>query len=358
MTAEELAEIIEPTQDETHWDAVSRRDVGADDQFVYAVKTTGVYCRPSCPARLAKRENVEFFPSAGEAEKAGFRACKRCRPTALSILQKQKVAVENVCRLLEDCDQLPDLATLAGTAGMSPYHFHRIFKAITGLTPRAYFTAHRAGRMRKELLRSGTVTEAIYNAGYGSGSRFYSESSRLLGMTPTQFRHGAEQLEIRYAMRPCSLGLVLAAATEAGICSIVLGATPEELISQLRRMFPKATITAGDEIFGEWVSQVVETIETPARGLDLPLDVRGTAFQQRVWQALREIPAGQTLSYSEVAARIGSPKSVRAVAHACAANPAAIAIPCHRVVGKNGSLSGYRWGIERKRALLEREQAR
>ncbi|HEX4772773.1 MAG TPA: bifunctional DNA-binding transcriptional regulator/O6-methylguanine-DNA methyltransferase Ada [Bryobacteraceae bacterium] len=349
--------ITEQLEDQTCWNAVQERDAAADDQFVYAVVTTGVYCRPSCPSRRAQRENVRFFQSCADAEEAGFRACKRCRPAALSIAQKQKSAVERICRLLEESDQLPVLATLAGAVSMSPFHLHRTFKTLTGLTPRAYFTAQRARRMRKELLRSETITDAIYNAGYGSGSRFYSESARVLGMTPTQFRQGGEELQVRFATEQCSLGLVLVAATETGICSILLGATVNELETNLRQMFPKAKINSADEEFTNWVSQVVAVVETPSRGLDLPLDVRGTAFQQRVWQALREIPAGETLTYTQVAERIGAPTSVRAVAHACATNPAAVAIPCHRVIGKNGNLSGYRWGIERKRALLEREQA-
>lgn len=347
--------ITEQLEDQTRWDAVNGRDAAADDQFVYAVITTGVYCRPSCPARRARRENVQFFHTCAAAEEAGFRPCKRCRPSALSIAEKQKTAVECVCRLLEDSDQLPALGTLAGTVSMSPFHLHRTFKTLTGLTPRAYFTAHRARRIRKELLKSETVTGAIYNAGYGSGSRFYSESSRVLGMTPTQFRQGGEELQVRFATGRSSLGLVLVAATETGICSILLGATTDELESNLRQMFPKAKISEADENFTNWISQVVALIETPARGLNLPLDVRGTAFQQRVWQALRQIPAGQTMTYTEVAEHIGAPTSVRAVAHACATNPVAVAIPCHRVIGKSGNLSGYRWGIERKRTLLERE---
>jgi AraC family transcriptional regulator, regulatory protein of adaptative response / methylated-DNA-[protein]-cysteine methyltransferase len=344
--------------EQARWIAVTKRDQSADDTFVYAVRTTGVYCRPSCAARLARRENVEFFATCQAAEIAGFRACKRCRPTEMSRAQQQNAAVEKTCRLLENSDQLPPLSDLAENAGLSRFHFHRIFKATTGLTPRSYFTAHRARRVRDELLRSDTITDAIYNAGYGSGSRFYSESSRLLGMTPKQFRQGANQLCIRFATRECSLGVVLVAATENGICSILLGASSEELVSSLRRMFPKAHFSSGDGEFNQWVSQVIALVETPARGLDLPLDVRGTAFQQRVWQALLQIPSCSTATYTEIAERIGAPKSARAVAAACASNPAAVAIPCHRVVRKGGDLSGYRWGVERKRALLERERLR
>jgi AraC family transcriptional regulator of adaptative response/methylated-DNA-[protein]-cysteine methyltransferase len=343
--------------EETRWMAVTGRDAAADDTFVYAVSTTGVYCRPSCPSRRARRENVQFFATCPEAEKAGFRPCKRCHPTEAPLAQRQKEAIEKTCRVLENVERLPALTELAGTAGLSSFHFHRTFKAITGLTPRAYFAAHRGRRMREELLRSGTVTDAIYNAGYGSNSRFYSESSSLLGMTPKEFRRGASDVPIRFAVEDCSLGSVLVAATENGICSIQLGASAEELEGKLRQMFPKAKLSGGDEDFGGWVSQVVGLVEMPARGLDLPLDVRGTAFQQLVWQALRQIPAGSTATYTEIAERIGAPKSVRAVAQACATNPVAVAIPCHRVVRKGGDLSGYRWGVERKRALLEREQA-
>jgi AraC family transcriptional regulator of adaptative response/methylated-DNA-[protein]-cysteine methyltransferase len=342
--------------EQARWIAVTKRDRSADDTFVYAVRTTGVYCRPSCPARLAQKENVDFFATCQAAEAAGFRACKRCRPTEVSRTQQQNTAIEKACRLLENSEQLPALATLAETAGLSRFYFHRIFKATTGLTPRTYFAAHRARRVREELLRSDTVTTAIYNAGYGSGSRFYSESSRLLGMTPKQFRQGANDLCIRFATGECSLGVVLVGATENGICSILLGTSSDEVESSLRQMFPKARFSSGDAKFSHWVSEVIALVETPARGLDLPLDVRGTAFQQRVWQALRQIPSGSTATYSEIAERIGAPKSVRAVAGACAANPAAVAIPCHRVVRKGGDLSGYRWGVERKRALLEREK--
>jgi AraC family transcriptional regulator of adaptative response/methylated-DNA-[protein]-cysteine methyltransferase len=250
---------------------------------------------------------------------------------------------------------MPNLEALAESAGMSRFHFHRVFKSVTGVTPKAYAAAHRARRVREELPRSGTVTEAIYGAGFNSNGRFYATSSEVLGMTPTNFRSGGTGASIRFAVGECSLGAILVAATDKGVCAILLGDAPEALVRELEDRFPKATLVGGDEGFEQWVAKVVGFVEAPALGLDLPLDVRGTAFQQRVWRALREIPAGSTASYTEIAERIGAPKSVRAVGQACASNAIAVAIPCHRVVRNDGALSGYRWGVERKRALLERE---
>jgi AraC family transcriptional regulator of adaptative response/methylated-DNA-[protein]-cysteine methyltransferase len=238
---------------------------------------------------------------------------------------------------------------------LSVYHFHRIFKAATGLTPKAYGAAHRSRRVRAELERSATVTEAIYDAGYGSNSRFYAQSDRVLGMTPTQYRTGGADTGIRFAVGDCSLGAILVAASERGVCAILIGDDPEQLARDLQNRFPRAELIGGDTAFEHWVAKVVGLVEAPRLGLDLPLDVRGTAFQQRVWQALRQIPVGATMSYAELARRIGAPESVRAVAQACSANPLAVAIPCHRVVRNDGALAGYRWGVERKRALLERE---
>jgi AraC family transcriptional regulator of adaptative response/methylated-DNA-[protein]-cysteine methyltransferase len=343
--------------DESRWDAVARRDRAADGQFYYSVKTTGVYCRPSCAARLPRRENVSFHPTCADAERAGFRPCKRCKPDEAPLLERQAAAVAGACRLIESAPEEPSLERLAKSAGMSRYHFHRVFKAVTGLTPKAYAAAHRQKRVREELARAPTVTEAIYDAGFNSNGRFYSTSTRMLGMTPTEFRGGGVNTTIRFAVGECSLGSILVAATDLGVCSILLGDDPEALVKDLQDRFPSARLQGGDAQFEKIVATVVGFVEAPALGLELQLDVRGTAFQQRVWQALTEIPPGSTASYAEIAKRLGAPKAVRAVAQACGANPIAVAIPCHRVVRTDGALSGYRWGIERKRRLLEREAA-
>jgi len=337
------------------WAAVVVRDPKADGKFFYSVKTTGVYCRPSCAARTARPENVAFYPTAADAERAGFRPCKRCKPDQPSLAEQHAARVAELCRLIENAEHVPSLEELANHAGLSPYHLHRVFKAVTGLTPKAYAAGHRAKRVRAELGRSSTVTEAIYDAGYSSNGRFYEESNEVLGMTPTNYRAGGANTAIRFAIGECSLGSILVAASERGVCAILMGDDPGELARNLQDRFPRADLIGGDAEFERLVAKVVGFVEAPKLGLDLPLDVRGTAFQQRVWQALREIPAGETVSYSEIANRIGSPKAVRAVAQACAANTLAVAIPCHRVIRNDGGLSGYRWGVERKRALLDRE---
>lgn len=337
------------------WAAVAARDAGSDGRFVYSVRTTGVYCRPSCPSRGARPENVAFHASAEEAERAGFRPCRRCKPGEVSAASRQAEMVAALCRHIEQADQPPTLDELAERAGVSAFHLHRVFKASTGLTPKAYADAHRAGRLRRELQGAGSVTDAIYGAGYNAASRFYEQADEVLGMTPSSFRAGGAGSEIRFAVGECSLGSILVAQSERGVCAILMGDDPQALVQQLQDRFPKARLLGGDAEFERLVAQVVGFVEAPRIGLDLPLDVRGTAFQQRVWQALREVPAGRTVSYSEIAQRIGSPKSVRAVAQACAANALAVAIPCHRVVRRDGDLSGYRWGVERKRALLDRE---
>ncbi len=343
--------------DDDRWAAVVRRDRRADGAFYYSVRTTGVYCRPACAARLAHRENVQFYATREAAERAGFRPCKRCRPDALSTSEQQISAVEKACRALANAEDMPNLDTLAETAGMSRFHFHRVFKTVTGVTPRAYFSGRRAERVREELIHSETVTDAIYSAGFNSNGRFYANSSEMLGMTPTKFRGGADGVSIRFAVGECSLGSILVAATDKGICSILLGDDPDKLVRGLQDRFSKAELVGGDKEFEKWVAQVVGFVEAPAQGLRLPLDMRGTAFQQRVWKALRDIPSGSTATYSDIAQRLGAPRAVRAVAQACASNDIAMAIPCHRVVRKNGELSGYRWGVERKQALLQREAA-
>jgi AraC family transcriptional regulator of adaptative response/methylated-DNA-[protein]-cysteine methyltransferase len=341
--------------DDARWDAVQRRDRAADGTFVYSVRTTGVYCRPSCAARLPRRENVAFHQTSADAERAGFRPCKRCRPNEPARADRQAAAVATACRLIEEAEEVPSLDVLAQAADMSRFHFHRVFKSVTGVTPKAYAEAHRGNRVREELAARDTVTQAIYGAGFNSGSRFYAASSGLLGMTPTQFRAGGSGNVIRFAVGECSLGAVLVAATDKGVCAIDLGDDPDRLVRGLQDRFPNARLVGGDEAFEQLVAKVVGFVDAPAQGLDLPLDIRGTAFQRRVWDAIRGIPAGSTASYAEIARRIGAPKAVRSVAQACASNALAVAIPCHRVVRTDGQLSGYRWGVARKRALLARE---
>ena len=348
----EVAAVNDP-----RWAAVVARDSASDGKFFYSVRTTGVYCKPSCAARAARPENVEFHASSADAERAGFRACMRCKPDQLPLAEQHAAKIAELCRLIERAEQAPTLEQLANHAGLSTFHLHRVFKAITGVTPKQYAAAHRAKRVKSELGRSITVTEAIYSAGYNSNGRFYEQSNDVLGMTPTAYRAGGANTEIRFAIGECSLGSILVAASERGVCAILLGDDPDELARDLQDRFPRAHLIGGDSQFEQLVAKVVGFVEAPALGLDLPLDVRGTAFQQRVWQALREIPAGQTVTYAALAKRIGAPKSVRAVAQACSANHLAVAIPCHRVVRQDGALSGYRWGVERKRALLDREAA-
>jgi AraC family transcriptional regulator, regulatory protein of adaptative response / methylated-DNA-[protein]-cysteine methyltransferase len=340
------------------WAAVLARDMTADGDFVYSVGTTGVYCRPSCASRRARPEHVAFHQTTADAERAGFRPCLRCRPDQPPLVEQHAATVARLCRFIESADQAPSLEALAQEAGLSVYHLHRLFKAATGLTPKAYAAAHRARRVRAELGRSDTVTEAIYGAGYNSNGRFYAQSNDVLGMTPSRYRAGGADTDIRFAIGECSLGSILVAASEIGVCAILIGDDPDVLAHDLQDRFPRAKLIGGDAAFERLVAKVVGLVEAPAVGLDLPLDVRGTAFQQRVWQALRDIPAGRTLSYADLARRIGAPKSVRAVAQACGANPLAVAIPCHRVVRNDGALAGYRWGVERKRTLLERETRR
>ena len=341
--------------DDERWEAVVRRDRRAEGHFVLCVVTTGIYCRPGCPARRPRRENVRFFARSEEAEQAGFRPCKRCRPNGLSREERHATLVAGACRLIETAEEVPGLDVLAREAGMSRYHFHRIFKAATGLTPRAYASAHRARRVREALHEGVTVTQAIHEAGFASASRFYEASGDVLGMPPSNYRRGGRAETIRFALGECSLGSILVAATARGVCAILLGDDPQALLKDVENRFANARLVGGDQSFEKLVASVVALVEAPALGHDLPLDVRGTVFQQRVWQALRDIPAGSTESYAEIATRIGAPGAARAVARACAANPAAVAIPCHRVVRRDGGLSGYRWGVDRKRVLLERE---
>lgn len=344
------------TQSDPRWAVLQARDPQHGDRFVYAVRTTGIYCRPDCSSRLAKPENVEFHETAADAERAGFRPCKRCRPDQGRTLSNRARIVTDLCRFIESAETTPSLAELAERAGWSPYHLQRTFKAITGVTPKAYAEAHRAARVRQGLSDGESVTDTLYDAGYGSNGRFYAQSNQVLGMTPTQYRAGGSDTEIRFAVGECTLGAILVAQSQKGVCAILLGDDADALVRNLQDQFSSANLIAGDAEFENVVARVVGFIETPGTGLELPLDIRGTAFQRQVWEALQKIPPGQTLSYSEVAQRIGSPRAVRAVARACAANHLAVAIPCHRVVRTDGGLSGYRWGVERKRALLKREE--
>ncbi len=345
------------TADDTRWSKVVARDRAADGSFYYSVRTTGTYCRPSCAARLANPKNVRFHDSVALAEAAGFRACKRCKPDQPSLEQQHATRIAHACHMIEAAETAPTLAILAEGSGLSAHHFHRVFKSVTGLTPHKYAAAHRARRMREGLIETKRVTDAIYDAGFGSGSRFYERADAILGMTPTSYRNGGEDTVIRFAIGQCSLGAILVAASAIGVCAILMGDDPDALVRDLQDRFSRARLVGADPDFESVVAKVVGFVEAPRIGLDLPLDIRGTAFQQRVWLALAALPAGTTSSYADIAHAIGAPTAVRAVAQACGANALAVAIPCHRVVRTDGSLSGYRWGVERKRALLDREAA-
>ena len=351
MRSEQAQDIV----GDQRWQKVLARDPAADGQFFYSVKTTGIYCRPSCGARHPRPENVAFHATASEAEHAGFRPCKRCKPDqpALSAMHAEKIA--QACRMIERAEVTPTLKELAAHARLSTYHFHRLFKSMIGLTPKAYASAHKARAVREKLGVEATITDAIYAAGYTSNSRFYETATDTLGMTPAQFVKGGINTEIRFALGECSLGSILVASSAKGLCAISIGHSAEALLHALQDTFPHASLVGGDAAFEALVAQVIGFVEAPRLGLDLPLDIQGTAFQQRVWQALKLIPVGSTVTYTELARLIGSPKAVRAVASACAANTLAVAIPCHRVVRLDGSLSGYRWGVEIKKTLLEME---
>jgi AraC family transcriptional regulator of adaptative response/methylated-DNA-[protein]-cysteine methyltransferase len=342
---------------EVWFEAVRRRDPAFDGKFFFAVRTTGVYCRPSCGSRPAKRENIAFFESREAAERAGYRACKRCRPDRPGAPDPQVEAVKRACARIALAEEPPSLADLAAGANLSPFHFHRVFKKVTGVTPKAFAAAEQARRAAAGLRTAATVTEAIYDAGFNSASRFYETSTARLGMTPTALRRGGAGARIHFAVGQTSLGAVLVAATNRGVCAIMLGDDPQSLVRELQDRFPRAELEGGDAEFERMVAVVIGLVEAPGQRFDLPLDIQGTAFQQKVWKALRAIPSGKTATYAEIAKAIGRPSAVRAVAQACAANRLAIAIPCHRVVRTDGDLSGYRWGVERKRALLDREAA-
>jgi AraC family transcriptional regulator, regulatory protein of adaptative response / methylated-DNA-[protein]-cysteine methyltransferase len=342
-----------PVADDPRWVRVLARDKAADGHFWYSVSTTGVYCRPSCPSRTANPKNVQFHDSLASAKATGFRPCRRCNPDGPSVEAENTTLVARVCRMIETSEEEPSLEDLAGAVGLSPGYFHRVFKAVTGLTPKSYAAEFRANR--EGLVSCNSVTEAMYDAGFNSSGRFYEKSMGMLGMTPSQYRAGGANEEIRFAVGQSSLGAILVASSKKGVAAILLGDDAEELVHDLQDRFPKASLIGADRDYEALVARVVGFVEAPEIGLDLPLDIRGTAFQQRVWQALQEIPVGATVSYAELAWRIGAPKAVRAVAGACAANKLAVAIPCHRVIRNDGSASGYAWGVERKRALLDWE---
>lgn len=345
--------------DEARWQAVRERDRAADGVFFYGVKTTGVFCRPSCAARLAKRENVSFHSTAADARRAGLRPCKRCRPEQQDAERVEARAVSMAAKLIEDAvareEPVPSLEALATKAGYSPFHFHRMFRQSLGLTPKAFAKAARNRKLAGDLEKGASVTAAIHAAGFSSSSRFYESAANDLGMAPRLRQKGGEGQRIAYAVTETTLGPLLVAATEKGVCAVEFGASGASLESSLKRRFPRADLVTGDRSFGDLVAQVVRHVETPHEARGLPLDVQGTAFQERVWQALRAIPLGETASYRDIAQKIGEPRASRAVAMACASNPVAVVIPCHRVVRANGDLSGYRWGTRRKETLLSRE---
>jgi AraC family transcriptional regulator of adaptative response/methylated-DNA-[protein]-cysteine methyltransferase len=347
-----------PPAEERFWQAVETRAADYDGVFYYGVRTTGVYCRPSCPSRRPKRENVLFFALPEAARQAGFRACMRCRPDEAVIRDPQAELTQSLCRLIDQHLEEPlNFAALSEGVKLSQFHLQRLFKKLMGITPRQYAEARRAA-LFKTLVKGGqSVTEAMYGAGYGSSSRLYEKAAAQLGMTPATYRKGGKGMKISYATAECALGLLLVAVTDKGICSVTLGDRSEDLSRDLRAEFPQAEIGRDEERLQTQIRALLAHLAGQEPHPDLPLDVQGTAFQKRVWEELRRIPYGQTASYGEIARRIGQPSATRAVARACATNPAALVTPCHRVVRENGELSGYRWGVERKRQLLEKEKS-
>ena len=342
--------------EETYWQAVLTRDKHSDGTFVYAVRSTGIYCNPSCAARRPRREQVVFFPQPEAAEQAGYRACRRCRPQEASVYQLQLEVVQHACHYIETHLEGPlTLEALGKEVSVSPYHLQRIFKRIMGITPRQYAQAYRLGQLKQQLKEGETVTTALYNTGYGSSSRLYEQAPAQLGMTPAAYRQGGKSMHIGYAIVDCPLGRLLIAATEKGICAVSLGDSDAVLETALHSEYPAAEIQRDGVELSQWVSTLLNHLNGQQPQLDLPIDVQATAFQWRVWQALRAIPYGSTRSYGQVAQALGDPKATRAVARACASNPVAIVVPCHRVVREDGKLGGYRWGLERKQRLLAQE---
>lgn len=342
--------------DDARWNAVGENNSSADGIFYYAVITTGVYCRPSCKSKLPIRDNVEYFTTCDDAEGAGYRACKRCRPTATSQVEEIEQKIIQSCRTIEESGTIIKLDELATQVNLSPYHFHRLFKKIVGVTPKQYATRHQSLRFHKSLKSSSSVTDAIYSAGYGSSGSAYDKKRDQLAMKPTVYRKGAEGVTITYGLAQCFLGWVIVAATDRGICAIEFGDDSETLPEQVQARFPNAQISKADAGFETLIKEIVDFIESPKDTFQIPLDIQGTAFQQQVWKVLKQIKPGQTMSYTDVAERMGKPSAVRAIASACASNKLAVVIPCHRVVSKTGKTGGYRWGTERKQKLLESEQ--
>ena len=339
-------------QSETQWQQVMARDARQDGRFVFAVRTTGIYCRPSCPSRRPRRDSVEFFLDPRQAEGAGYRACLRCKPTEIS---SQAQAVLQARKLLDEAEGVLTLAELSKQVRVSPFHLQRLFKRATGLSPREYQSARRMQQVKHGLRKGDDVTTALYNAGFGSASRLYEKSHQQLGMTPGAYRRGGTGVTVQYAIVPSPLGRMLVAATPRGMCAVRFGDTASELESELRAEFHAATLVRDEAALQRYTKPLLASLRGESVTIELPLDVRATAFQMKVWEKLREIPAGETRSYSEVAQGIGDPKAVRAVARACASNPVALAVPCHRVVRSDGELAGYRWGVQRKKKLLKME---
>lgn len=345
-----------PSSDDLRWARVVARQPAHGEVFYYAVTTTGIYCHPTCGARRPKRSNVRFFDSPASAEQAGFRPCKRCRPQHPDRPGLHEGLVTELCQWIRETDVPPNLKALAAKAQMSPFHLHRVFKKVTGLTPHRYARAVRQARVQRTLASATTVTEAVFAAGYNSSAPFYAEATEFLGMPPKARLGGGKDMAISFGIADCSLGKVLVATSELGICAVLLADHADPLLDDLKQRFPRASVVQGDASLSDALQQVVAYIDNPGGAVDLPLDVRGTVFQQRVWNALREIPAGATASYSEIAKRLGDPNAARAVGRACGANPLAVLIPCHRAVSKSGSLTGYRWSLGRKQQLLDRER--
>jgi len=343
-------------QTELHnrWQQVMARDARQDGRFVFAVRTTGVYCRPSCPSRRPRRDSVEFFTSPNDAERAGYRACLRCKPTQAS---EQAQYVARARQILDRADAPVTLPKLSKGVGLSPFHLQRIFKRATGLSPREYQAARRMQHVKSGLRQGDDVTTALYEAGFGSPSRLYEKAPQQLGMTPGTYRRGGAGAVITYAIAPTPLGRLLVAAAERGLCAVRFGENTTELERDLRNEFHAAELLRNDEALKKYIEPLQAVIRGENTTVDLPLDVRATAFQMKVWDMLRQIPRGETRSYREIARSIGKPAAVRAVARACASNPVALAVPCHRVVRSSGDLAGYRWGVDRKKKLLERERS-
>jgi AraC family transcriptional regulator of adaptative response/methylated-DNA-[protein]-cysteine methyltransferase len=351
-----------PMNEAVAWESVLHRDSSADDRLLYGVTTTGIYCRPSCPSRKPKRDNVAFFSSAQAAERAGFRACQRCRPnrakSSSPAVQRARDYIDS--HITDLSEERITLELLAEKSGMSPYHLQRTFKEIIGLTPAQYIRARKSERLKDELKRGETVSRATFGAGYGSSSRVYADANARLGMTPATYRQGGSGAHMDYIIAKTSLGALLVAATDRGVCAVTLGDDALTLEAALAREYPAATrtrVTAPSSALGVWVAEIVSAVDGERARPEIPIDVQGSAFRWKVWRELQKIPFGETRSYSEIARAIGSPKAARAVAGACASNRVAVVIPCHRVVRQGGELGGYRWGIERKKRLVEKERS-